>query len=78
MSPQLTLYYRQECHLCGDMLTHLGKIQDELAFDLEVVDIDKDPDLKQRYNEQIPLLVQGSTVLSRYFLDEALLRTALT
>ena len=78
MSGQLTLYFRQECHLCEDMVTHLGRLHGELAFDLDLVDIDKDPALQQRYNEQVPVLVQGSTVLSRYFLDETSLRTALT
>ncbi len=77
MSGQLTLYYRHECHLCEDMLTHLGRLHEELAFDLDLIDIDKSPDLRQRYNEQVPVLVKGSTVLSRYFLDEASLRTAL-
>ncbi len=78
MSGQLTLYYRQECHLCEDMVTHLGRLHGELAFELDLVDIDKDPVLRQRYNEQVPVLVQGPTVLSRFFLDEASLRTALT
>ena len=59
-------------------MTHLGRLHGELAFELDLVDIDKDPVLRQRYNEQVPVLVQGPTVLSRFFLDEASLRTALT
>ena len=78
MSATLTLYYRQGCHLCDDMETHLARLREELSFDLTMVDIDKDVDLRQRYNEQVPVLVQGSSVLSRYFLDEASLRTALS
>jgi hypothetical protein len=78
MSAQLTLYYRQGCHLCDDMMTHLSQLRGELAFDLGLVDIDGDIHLRQQYNEQVPVLMRGDQVLSRYFLDEASLRSVLS
>jgi hypothetical protein len=78
MNAQLTLYYRQGCHLCDDMAAHLSRLRGELAFDVGLVDIDGDIRLRQQYNEQVPVLMRGDQVLSRYFLDEASLRSVLS
>lgn len=36
----LTLYYREACHLCEDMLQQLHEIQQEHPFDLVQIDVD--------------------------------------
>jgi thioredoxin reductase (NADPH) len=68
---QLTLYYREGCHLCQLMLQALQGLQLRLGFELALVDIDGDPDLQKRYDEWVPVLSEGETEICHYHLDEA-------
>jgi glutaredoxin len=74
---KLILYGRDGCHLCHDMLDHLKPIQDELDFQLEIIDIDKYPDLVARYDALIPVLVHDDVEICHYFLDMERLRSIL-
>lgn len=68
---QFTLYYREGCHLCDTMLQALRGLQSRVAFDLSLVDIDRDPALVQRYDEWVPVLCAGGQEICHYQLDEA-------
>ena len=72
--PRLTLLSRAYCHLCDDMLAALQKRRGEHAFDVDLVDIDADPGLAQKYNELVPVLLGGEAEICHYFLDEPKLR----
>ena len=52
----VTVYSRIGCHLCEDAEAILKSLQEELTFDLEVIDIDKDPDLVNLYSDQVPVI----------------------
>ncbi len=77
MNPVLTLYSRFHCHLCQDMLTLLHERQAEMVFQLEIVDIDTEPGLVERYGEKVPVLMLGEQAICHYFLDEAALKACL-
>jgi hypothetical protein len=49
----LTLYQRDDCHLCDQALLVLAQAG---ARDLESVFIDADPGLEARYGERVPVL----------------------
>jgi thioredoxin reductase (NADPH) len=66
---QLTLYYREGCHLCATMLRALRGLQSRLGFDLVTQDIDRDPHLRRRYDEWVPVLCRGERELCHYHLD---------
>ncbi len=70
----LIVYYREGCHLCDEMAVHLHKFQTEFAYQLEWVDIDKDPELKKRYNVDIPVVRYQGEVIFYHFFDEEQLR----
>ena len=70
----LTLYSRSYCHLCQDMEAALRTLDADYAFDLQVLDIDADPLLEERYDELVPVLMAGDLELARYRLDLGLLR----
>lgn len=74
---QLTLYYRESCHLCEDMLQALRGLQSRLGFELELLDIDRDPALARRYDEWVPVLCYRDQEICHYRLDEGGLRKAL-
>ena len=61
---------RAYCHLCEDMLTALRDWQARQSFELEIIDIDADPALIERFNTMVPVLMAGETEICHYFLDE--------
>ncbi|ALG66679.1 glutaredoxin family protein [Beggiatoa leptomitoformis] len=66
----LTVYTRAGCHLCTDMQRELVVLQQRYPFTIELIDIDNDVTLKQRYNTRVPVLAVGETELCYYFLEE--------
>lgn len=79
--PVLTLYWREYCHLCHDMLAQLLALREELggaaAFSVIQVDVDQDPALEARYDELVPVLVAGEQELCHYFLKPEAVRAYL-
>ena len=68
----LVLYHRRGCHLCEQMLAAIyGTYGDEV--EVELVDVDNDPALKERYGLRVPVLAAGGTVICEARLDEAAL-----
>ncbi len=71
---RFTLYSRSYCHLCEDMLAALRALAGD-AVTVDVVDVDADPDLVERYDELVPVLVghregEPPEQLCHYFLNE--------
>ncbi len=75
---ELTLYSREGCHLCEDMLALLnaGSLRDRMR--LTIVDVDADEDDQKRYGPRVPLLMYNGEVVSEYFLDNVALERVLT
>jgi glutaredoxin len=69
----ITLYSREGCHLCDVAADLLSRYH--LQFD--VVDIDADPELRERYNECVPVVVIDGRERFRGRIDERLLRRLL-
>ena len=78
-APRFTLYGRNYCHLCHDMLAALEALRSRqgLSFVIEVVDVDADLQLEARYDELVPVLAAPPVgapqaepqELCHYFLD---------
>ena len=73
MKPSVVLYTRPGCHLCDDAKTILQ--QQGLAPQL--VDIDQDPALTQRYRDCIPVVTIDGRERFRGRVDPLLLRRIL-
>jgi glutaredoxin len=56
MKPKVTLYTRAGCCLCEDAKRELARARRRRDFDLEEVDIDRDPELRRLYNEEVPVI----------------------
>jgi thioredoxin reductase (NADPH) len=69
----LTLYGRQHCHLCHEMIAALEELQARLPFRFDIVDIDEDEELRSRYNEFVPVLVGEGQEICHYHLDQGAL-----
>lgn len=65
----LTLYFREYCSLCHQMLAELAPWQQRYGFSLDVRDVDADPQLLERFDELVPVLMDGATEICHYHLD---------
>lgn len=73
------LYSRSYCHLCEDMLAALRAFMAHagLPYTVDVIDIDADPQLTDKFDELVPVLYGSDPAgpeLCHYFLDEGALR----
>ena len=73
----LTLMFRDYCSLCHKMRDALQLYQQQYGFALEVVDVDADAALEEKYNELVPVLLWGDREICHWFLDDAKLRAFL-
>ncbi|MCK5896192.1 MAG: glutaredoxin family protein [Cocleimonas sp.] len=75
MSNQNTLivYYREGCHLCEQMVASLyqeqANHQMSVIFDINLIDIDDDPELVQKYSVDVPVVVYQNEVVFYHFFD---------
>jgi glutaredoxin len=74
LTQELTVFVRQGCHLCTEMLHALEYLKSELDFRYCVQDVDEDAALAAKYGDRVPVLVAGATELCWYFLDAERLR----
>ena len=51
----VTVYSRHGCHLCEDAVKILEGLREELAFEIEIIYIDGNPELEKLYGEQVPV-----------------------
>jgi hypothetical protein len=74
LTHDLTVFVRQGCHLCTDMLQELEYLKSGLDFRYSVRDVDEVPALAREYGDRVPVLAAGATELCCYFLDTERLR----
>lgn len=74
---RLTLYGRSYCHLCDVMLAALAPLRGEFGFAVDVVDVDSDAALEQRFGILVPVLMHAGTELCHYRLDAGKVRAYL-
>lgn len=73
----VTLYTRARCCLCHVAKDVLDQVRAEVPFELEVVDIDTDPDLRARYGAEIPVVLVDGRKAFKYRVDPDELRARL-
>jgi len=70
--PRVTFYSRPGCRLCDDARRQLELA--EPSLEIEEIDVDSDPALRQRYGLDIPVAVAGGRELFRHRFTPAALR----
>jgi glutaredoxin len=73
----VTVYSKPDCHLCAEAMTTLHRLQGELGFALQELDITADEALHRAYFERIPVVVLDGEELCEYFVEEARVRERL-
>jgi glutaredoxin len=66
MKPRVTLYTRAGCCLCDDAKRVLAEARLRSDFDYEELDIDRDPELLGRYNDEVPVIAINHVKAFKY------------
>lgn len=77
MTSRAVLYTRPGCHLCEVMAGHLQPLLQARDLQLETVNIDTDPALKQRFGLRIPVFTLDDEIVCEGRMDDAAARDAL-
>lgn len=74
---KVTLYSKSDCGLCDAAEEVLRQLQREIRFSIEVVDIETDKSLYDRYWDRVPVVAVEGKELASAPLDIQTLRSAL-
>jgi len=69
MKPRVTLYTRAGCCLCDEAKIVLAEARLHADFDYEELDIDLDPELRRRYNDEVPVIAIDQVKAFKYKVD---------
>jgi len=64
--PKVTLYTRAGCCLCDDAKRVLSDARRRADFDYEELDIDRDPELRRQYNDEVPVIAINQVKAFKY------------
>ena len=73
----VTVYTRAGCHLCEEAERVVRAEQAGGGFRLELVDVDRDPELVRRYGVRVPVVAVDGEELFEYEVPVDLLRARL-
>ncbi len=76
-TPRVTLYSRVGCHLCETARDVVTRVCADLGESFEEVDVDADPDLADRFGDEVPVTFVDGRQHDFWRVDEARLRAAL-
>jgi glutaredoxin len=68
----VTVYTRDDCHLCEDAIETIRDVVDSLSRDIDVtlVDIDTASELRDEYGERVPYVLVDDRPQFKYHVDE--------
>ena len=77
MGTRVEFYSRQDCHLCDEALLVVTHVCAETGESFVVVDIDEVPELRERYSEDVPVVLVDGEVVGFWRIRPELLRLAI-
>jgi glutaredoxin len=73
----VTIYSRPGCHLCEEAKAQLAPLLKEFSVRFTEIDIDEDPDLRARYDYDVPVILVGTRKAAKHRVDVAQFRRQL-
>ena len=73
----VTVYSRHGCHLCENAVNTLESMREELAFEIEIIYIDDNPELEKLYGNEVPVIHINGEHHDFYKVDPERFRTSL-
>ncbi|WP_157248802.1 glutaredoxin family protein [Nonomuraea typhae] len=74
---EITLYGRKGCHLCDEARSVIAKVAAELGVTWTEIDIDTSDELREKYNDMIPVTLVDGVQHDFWRVSEERLRAAL-
>jgi len=65
----VVVYLREGCHLCETVKETLVQLQGGADFHWREVDIDANPQLRQKYNDEVPVVLIDGRKAFKYRMD---------
>ena len=65
----VVVYSRKGCHLCDIVKETLAQVQGDAEFQWRVLDIDVDLQLRQKYNDEVPVVFIDGRKAFKYRMD---------
>jgi len=78
MTARVTLYSRPGCHLCDDARVVIEAVCAETGESYEEISIDDDPELRERFTEEVPVTFVDGRQHDFWRVSPDRLRAALT
>ena len=69
-SPSVVVYSRKGCHLCEVVKNSLEKLSLHGGFSWREIDIDTDAELRQQFNDEVPVVFIDGRRAFKYHMDE--------
>jgi len=66
---EVTLYTRPDCHLCEEAKALMLPLLREFGATLREVNIDEDPELRERYGWDVPVIFLGTRKVAKHRVD---------
>ena len=66
---EVVVYSRRGCHLCDVVKETLRQVEGEAEFRWREVDIDGDPELRAKFNEEVPVVFIDGRKAFKYRMD---------
>lgn len=66
----IVVYSRKGCHLCEVVKETITQLQGKADFRWREVDIDLDPSLRQKYNDEVPVVFIDGRKAFKYHMDQ--------
>jgi len=73
----VTVFSRHGCHLCENAVNALESMREELAFTIDVIYIDGNPELEKLYGNEVPVIHINGEHHDFYKVDPERFRTSL-
>jgi glutaredoxin len=66
---EVIVYSRKGCHLCDVVKETLSELHGAADFEWREVDIDADPELREKYNDEVPVVFIDGRKAFKYRMD---------
>ena len=66
---EVTLYTRPGCHLCEEAKAAMAPLLQEFGGTLREVNIDEDPELRERHGWDVPVIFLGARKVAKHRVD---------
>ena len=73
----VTIYSRPGCHLCEEAKAQIAPLLKEFGASLTEINIDEDPDMRTRYDYDVPVIFLGARKAAKHRVDLAQFRRQL-